>query len=89
MLESALQSKIIIWLEKNGWFVVKIIQCNKNGIPDLMALRNGTAIFIEVKALGKKARPLQEFRINQLTKQGFTAKVIDKIEDDYEFTNPC
>jgi hypothetical protein len=52
-----------------------------------MALRNGTAIFIEVKALGKKARPLQEFRINQLTKQGFTAKVIDQIEQIYEFTN--
>jgi hypothetical protein len=52
-----------------------------------MALRNGTAVFIEVKAAGKKARPLQEYRLNQLIKQGFTAKVIDQIEQIYEFTS--
>jgi Holliday junction resolvase len=87
MREADLQAKIKKKLEAAGWLVVKLIQTSANGIPDLMALRNGTAIFIEVKALGKKARPLQEFRINQLTKQGFTAKVIDQIEQIYEFTN--
>ena len=89
MKEADLQAKIKKKLESAGWLVVKLIQTSANGIPDLMALRSGTAIFIEVKSLGKKARPLQEFRINQLLKQGFTAKVIDKIEDCYEFINPC
>lgn len=87
MKEAELQAKIKKKLEAAGWLVVKLIQTSANGIPDLMALRNGTAVFIEVKAAGKKARPLQEYRLNQLIKQGFTAKVIDQIEQIYEFTS--
>lgn len=35
MREAELQSKITKQLESAGWLVVKVIQCNKNGWPDL------------------------------------------------------
>jgi HJR/Mrr/RecB family endonuclease len=66
MLESAVQKKIITYLKKENWFVTKIISCSTNGIPDLMAIKNGQTIFIEVKQKGKKVKKggLQEYRIN-------------------------
>jgi len=81
MREAELQSKITKQLEASGWLVVKVIQCNKNGWPDLTALRNGQTVFIEVKAAGKKPRPLQEYRHQQLRKQGFKTIVIDNPHD--------
>ena len=79
MLESQIQSKIIKSYEKTGWLVVKIIQSNFNGIPDLMCLKNGKTIFIEVKQPGKRPTPLQEHRHKQLRAQGFEVLVLDKI----------
>jgi len=77
MLESIIQKKIINKYEKNGWFVVKLIQTNKNGMPDLMCLRNKEALFIEVKRKGCKPTELQLYRHEQLRKQGFEVKIID------------
>ena len=47
--ESSIQTAISEALTENGWFVVKIMMASKNGIPDLMAIKNGRTIFIEVK----------------------------------------
>jgi Holliday junction resolvase len=71
MLESKIQRKIIADLQKKGWLVIKVIQSNAPGFPDLMALKEGRAIFLEVKQPGKKPRPLQLYRHEQLRKQGF------------------
>ena len=35
MTESKYQNKIIKDFESRGWFVLKLIKTNKNGIPDL------------------------------------------------------
>ena len=75
MRESEIQKKIIKKLEADGWLVVKIIQCNKNGWPDLQAHRRGETVFIEVKQPGGKPTPLQEYRIRQLENQGFKVTV--------------
>lgn len=71
MLEQQIQSKIIRNLEKEGWYVVKLITTTKAGIPDLLCLKNGRAVFIEVKRPGGKVSKLQEFRHDELRKQGF------------------
>lgn len=80
-LESKLQTKIIKYLEANGWIVVKTIQLSKNGFPDIFAFKNGRTIFIEVKAPNGKRSELQKYRIEQLTKQGFTALFCDDFND--------
>lgn len=81
MLESVIQRKIIIELEKYGWFVLKLIQTNKNGIPDLLALRNGTSVFIEVKAEKNKPSALQQYRIGELKTQSFETIIAYNIKD--------
>lgn len=82
MLESAIQSKIKRQLEKNGWLVVKIITCTKNGWPDLQAHKApGKTIFIEAKRPGQKPTDLQLYRHEQLRKQGFVVIVATSVND--------
>ena len=73
MKESVLQRRIIEQHEAQGWFVIKLIQTNKNGIPDLLCLKNGIAKFIEVKTATGKPSALQLFRLKQLQENGFEA----------------
>jgi Holliday junction resolvase len=80
-LESTIQHEIIVYLERCGWYVIKILQCNKNGAPDLMAIREGKTIFVECKRKGQKARPLQEYRIQELINHGVVAVVAHSIEE--------
>jgi Holliday junction resolvase len=49
MKESTLQTKIVKRLKENGWFVTKLISTSTPGICDLMAIRKGTVIMLEVK----------------------------------------
>lgn len=76
MLESKIQNDITKRYEREGWFVVKLIKTTKNGIPDLMCLRNGITLFIEVKRPGKEPEPLQQFRHEELRKQGFEVLIL-------------
>jgi Holliday junction resolvase len=71
MLESKIQSNIIKDLEKKGWYVLKVIKCNKNGFPDLVAFNGKETIFIEVKGLKGKQSPLQKYREKELTELGY------------------
>jgi Holliday junction resolvase len=79
MLENQIQKQIIDYLEKNKWYVIKLISTTKAGIPDLCAIRDGTTIFIEVKRKGCHPRPLQEHRMNELTEHGVLAFVADSV----------
>jgi hypothetical protein len=79
--EAKLQKKIIDKLTKKGWYVLNLIKTNKNGIPDLLALKDGEKpFFIEVKAKKGRASPLQEFRIKELNELGFKAIITKTIE---------
>jgi Holliday junction resolvase len=81
MKESQVQKKIKERLERNGFFVTKLIQTSTNGIPDIMAIKRGNVVFLEVKAEGGKLSELQEFRIEQLKSVGVFAKVVYGVED--------
>lgn len=70
MSEAKIQAAIIKNLDRDGYFVVKLIQTNKNGIPDLMAIRNGVVSFVEVKAGANKPTDLQLYRHKELIKSG-------------------
>lgn len=74
MTESKYQNKIIKDFESRGWFVLKLIKTNKNGIPDLVCLKDGhKPTFIEVKAKKGVVSKLQEYRIKELNEHGFNA----------------
>lgn len=76
MSEAKHQRKLIKQLETDGWYVIKLIKTNKNGIPDILALKeNEKPYFIEVKGVNGIVSKLQEYRIKELKKQGFKAEI--------------
>jgi len=74
-MASKFQTKTIKRLKAKGWKVLKIIRLNESGYPDLLALRNGEAIWIECKEANDTLKPLQSFRIKELKENGFNAFV--------------
>jgi Holliday junction resolvase len=74
--EQYIQNKRIKQLEKDGYYVIKLIQTNKNGIPDLVAIPpNCGVLFSEVKTPKGRLSPLQEFRLRELSKHGLITEV--------------
>jgi len=77
MTEQQIQSKKIKELESQGYYVIKLMKNNKNGIPDLLVLpKNSDAFFIEVKKEGGVLSKLQEYRINELNKHGLKTEIL-------------
>lgn len=76
MTEQQIQTKLIKDLEKKGYYVIKLVKTNKNGIPDLIAIpKNSDVEFIEVKRPDGKLSKLQEYRIKELNNHGIKAIV--------------
>ena len=75
MSEAKYQSKLIKKYEAEGYYVLKLISTNKAGIPDLLALKPDDVKFIEVKGKLTKVSPLQNYRIKELKKLGFDARI--------------
>lgn len=81
MKESQLQTQIKERLTKHGWFVVKLMTTSVNGMPDLMAIRKGRVIFLEVKTQEGVFSKLQEYYIDKLNELGVFARVVRSVED--------
>ena len=81
--EQAIQKKIITQLEKQGYFVLKLIKCNKNGYPDLIAVKENETIFIEVKRPGGVLSELQKVRIKELRSRNINVKIWQGYEQDF------
>ena len=76
MTEQQIQTKKIKELEDSGYYVIKLIKTNKNGIPDVLALHPDYGIeFYEIKTKKGKVSKLQEYRMKELKEYGFTAKI--------------
>lgn len=86
MLETYHQRKIKQWLKKNGWLVIKLRATDPPSFPDLLALKNGKAWFIEVKRPGEQPTKLQLKKHEQLKKQGFKVSVWSDPPKVKEFT---
>lgn len=81
MRESKVETKVIKYAEKQGWLVIKLNGPGFRGLPDRLFLKANRVMFIEFKATGKTLRKLQEYRCEEIAKQGFSVYSIDSIED--------
>jgi Holliday junction resolvase len=81
MKESQLQTQIKNRLTKHGWLVVKIISSSMNGIPDLMCIRKGVVMFLEVKTDVGVVAPLQEYVMKVLNSNQVHSRVVRSVED--------
>lgn len=80
MKEQQIQAKKIKELEAQGYYVIKLINTNKNGIPDLIAIPpNSDVLFIEVKGHNGKVSKLQEFRHQELADKGIKVEIFKPI----------
>jgi len=76
MSEQQIQSQRIKQLEAEGYYVIKLIKTNKNGIPDLIAIPPGSEVlFSEIKTKKGKVSKLQEYRMSELKGYGFKTEV--------------
>ena len=76
MTEQQIQSHRIKELEADGYYVIKLINTNKNGIPELIAIPQGAnVLFSEVKTPKGKVSKLQEYRLKELKENGFKTEI--------------
>jgi hypothetical protein len=76
MTEQQIQAKRIKQLEAEGYYVIKTIKTNKNGIPDLICIPRGVPVlFSEIKTPKGKLSTLQEYRLKELESFGFLTEV--------------
>lgn len=77
MTEQQIQSQIIKQLEAEGYYVIKLIRTNKNGIPDLIAIpKDSDVLFVEVKRPDGRLSKLQEYRQNEIKSYGIKCKTM-------------
>lgn len=81
MRESKVEEKLRTEAKRRGRWAVKFTSPGLDGVPDRLVLfPGGRLAFVEVKAPGKKMRPLQERRAKQLRALGFQVYCLDCME---------
>ena len=76
MTEADFQAKLIKTYEADGWYVVKLIQCNKTGMPDLILTKPNEVKWVEVKSAKGRLSAVQEYRHDELRARGFTVETV-------------
>lgn len=63
--------------ERRGWLCWKFVSPGRRGVPDRIVIRPGGVAFVEVKRKGGRVSPLQIRRIEELTRRGVAARVVE------------
>lgn len=78
MLEREVEKALVRQVRQAGGIAPKLTSPANAGMPDrLIILPPGKVCFVELKAPGKKLRPLQVRQMERLTQLGCTVRVID------------
>ena len=77
MRETTIEKALTQAVQMAGGLCLKFVSPGWAGAPDRLCLLNGTAVFVEVKAPGKRPRPIQTHRHHQLAQAGFPTIIID------------
>ena len=81
MRENEIERRLAVSVKRMGGMAVKFVSPGLDGVPDRIVLLPGRKIaFVELKAPGKKPRPLQIKRMRQLECLGFPVFMIDGVE---------
>ena len=81
MREKTVEQQLVKAVKQRGGICPKFTSPGYDGMPDrLVLLPHGRMAFVEVKAPGKKPRPLQINRHELLRKLGFKVFILDEPE---------
>lgn len=78
-LESSITKSIQKRAKELGWWQMKIAggAFQRAGVPDLLLIKSGRAVFLEVKQAGKKPTPLQVAVMDEIRRiAGAVAEVV-------------
>lgn len=81
MNEQSIQNAIREHLKGDGWLVVKCMAMSQPGWPDLLAIKDGRHLHIEVKRPGGRVSPLQVARHAEISKHGAEVFIAYGVED--------
>ena len=80
MRERSIESEFVRAVRNAGGMAYKLNSQTANGLPDRLVLFfPGKCVFVELKAPGKRMRPLQVKRRSQIQEMGFPVFCIDRI----------
>lgn len=81
MRERDIEAHLRDEVKRIGGVAYKFVSPGNDGVPDrLVCLPGGKAVFVELKAPGKRPTPLQERQIERLDLLGFTTFILDSRE---------
>ena len=81
MTEKQIEQKLVKAVKAKGGLAPKFVSPGFDGVPDrIVLLPRGRIAFIELKAKGRKMRPLQVRRKRQLESLGFSVYCIGSPE---------
>jgi Holliday junction resolvase len=78
--EKDIEKKVVDQAKKHGWLVFKWVSPSVRGVPDRIFIKDGTIVFIEFKAPGKKPTQLQAHTIKKLREHFMVVHVCDSVE---------
>ena len=87
MREKSIVTAIQRWLKASGWLAVKLhggpLQCA--GLPDLLVLVDGQAVWLEVKRPGQKPTRLQSHMTAKLRAAGCQVATVTSLTEAQRF----
>lgn len=87
MLEKTIEAALVKRVKELGGMADKFVSPGRRSVPDrLVTLPDNVIIFVELKAPGKKATPLQEIDHERRRALGCDVRVINTMEDARAFT---
>lgn len=82
--ESVIENEAVLFAEKLGFVVRKVVYAGRRGAPDRWFFGRGYTFCIEFKKRGGKPEPLQVKEIDRLLASGVPVYVVDNIERAWE-----
>jgi hypothetical protein len=80
MRESTIERKVVAFCKRNGVYTRKFVSPAHKGVPDRIFICNGTTLFLEFKAPGKKPTPLQSREMTLIHGHGVPAVCVDSYD---------
>lgn len=79
--ESSLQADIIEHAHIRGWFCQKVVFVGRRGCQDVVAIRGGRTVWIEVKRVGKEPTKQQALVAREMKEKGAEVYAVDNLID--------
>lgn len=80
MRESAVEDYLVERVTSLGGEVRKVKWIGRRGAPDRIVMLPGKTLWVELKAVGEKARPHQAREHARMRRMGLRVEIVDSIE---------